>query len=307
MNSKDFSFLYRKEILILGCFLLALTFVLIAIEQQSRLSSITPFLILNLSLFDILGLFLPIITFIVLFFRIPPRRNFSRNFLRSTFGVRILLLLSFLFLFSLLIVFILPFPMAIPLGPPLPTPSTSEMPTTTPIPPTTPLFSSYSDFLSVFGNFRAVFLIIVFFLMLLPLVIILIRRGKPKVAVVDISDGDGHESQKTQTARNILEYYYRASEVLEKEGADASPCLTPTEFTLDVYAKNLSPPPLIYDLTSLFEEVKFSTHDTSVQQVESAKSLATKIILHFKSSSEAEIESKSDNKADAETEIEERK
>ncbi|MFX0064199.1 MAG: DUF4129 domain-containing protein [Candidatus Hermodarchaeota archaeon] len=305
MNSKDFSFLYRKEILILGCFLLALTFALIAVEQQSRLSSITPLLILNLSLLDILGLFLPIITLIVLFFRIPSRRNFSRNFLKSTLGVRILFLLSFLFLFSLFIVFILSFPMAIPPGSPLPTPSTSEMSTTTFPPPPPPLFSFYSYLLGVFENFRTVFLIIVLFLMLLPLVIILIRRGKQKVAVLDISDGDGQEDQKTQAALNILEYYYRASEVLEKEGADASPCLTPTEFTVDVYAKNLSPPPLIDDLTSLFEEVKFSTHDISVQQVELAKSLATKIIIHCKSSSEAEIES--DNEVDAETEIGERK
>ncbi|MFX1534918.1 MAG: DUF4129 domain-containing protein [Promethearchaeota archaeon] len=140
--------------------------------------------------------------------------------------------------------------------------------------------------------------------MLLTIVIILIRRGKTKIVVSDISDDDGYEDQKTQAALNVLECYYQASEVLENKGADDSPSLTPTEFTVDVHDKNLSPPPLIDGLTSLFEEVKFSNHEISVQQVESARSLAKKIIFRYKSSKEAVIEGENENETDAESDVE---
>ncbi|MFX0094407.1 MAG: DUF4129 domain-containing protein [Candidatus Hodarchaeota archaeon] len=299
MNLKDINFLRRKEVLVLCCFLLTLTLVLIGIEQQSRPSSISPFLILNISLLDILGLFLPIITLILLYFRIPSLRGVSLDFL-NTPRTRNLSLLT-LVVILLIIIVIWPFKEFSPSVPPPEIPNTTttgDVSTQITFTQTTSLTSSYFDFLSVLGTFRLLFIITVLFLMLLPLLVIL-RKSRTTSSASDASDPtsvDDQESRKTQTVLNVLDSYYQASEALEKKGADANPSLTPTEFTIDVSTKNISPPALIGNLSDLFEEAKFSIHDISAQQVELAKSLATKIILHCKSLNAVEAENIPKNK-----------
>jgi hypothetical protein len=79
--------------------------------------------------------------------------------------------------------------------------------------------------------------------------------------------------------KTVLECYYQASTALEERGADSSTSFTPTEFTHDVVDKTLTSPPTIENLTDVFEEVKFSNHLITDQQVKLAKALASEIIF----------------------------
>ena len=83
MNTKDFNFLYRKEILILFCFLITITFSQIGLEKNIRFSEIPTLAVLNNPLLEALGLVLPLFVSAYLIFShlskaevswLPPRK-----------------------------------------------------------------------------------------------------------------------------------------------------------------------------------------------------------------------------------------
>ena len=105
------------------------------------------------------------------------------------------------------------------------------------------------------------------------------RRVEDEEIDLETDETDLAEKETYYQVRTVLECYYQASTALEEQGADDSPNFTPTEFSQDVVTKDLTEPPLIEDLTDVFEEVKFSNHTISDQQVDLAKSLSKKIIF----------------------------
>ena len=303
VKTKDFDFLLRKEVLILCCFLLALTFSQIALEQiilssntyaiYNRISQIEPYLKLNISLLESLGVFLPPFIAIFLFFY---RRGYDFSWLPPT---------KWLVVFSLLFVFILAFPLPKPLeeefpivGPETtttipPTPGTTspsgtnpmETDTTTTVTPS-PSNDFFSDFIT---EFRSLFIIGILLLPFLFAIIIQRRSKFEEIESKKVEDASEDVQEKQYMTRTILECYYQASTALEERGADSSPILTPSEFTNDVIVKDLTKTPTICDLTDLFEEAKFSNHEMSSTQVEFAKSLASKIVFPPDSKLETEI------------------
>ncbi|MFX1282523.1 MAG: DUF4129 domain-containing protein [Promethearchaeota archaeon] len=283
MNTKDFNFLQQKEFVILCFLLLSLTFAQIALGQLSSNNMIKPFMTLNISLFEIIGLFLPLFTGIYLFFSNKSNRQFSPLPLIIFIGVTLISC----FIIALLGITTLPEEES----PVLPeintsTPITTTMATqktTGPVlPPPQTIESGQPDF-NFFLNFllelRSLFLIVI---ILLPLFLILLSRRKSimkRIALVDTDKSPVISQERDYRMRTVLECYYQASTSLEERGANNSPSLTPTEFHVDVVTKTLSPPPLIDDLTNLFEEAKFSNHSITDQKVDQAKSLASKIIF----------------------------
>ncbi|MFX0209706.1 MAG: DUF4129 domain-containing protein, partial [Candidatus Hodarchaeota archaeon] len=113
---------------------------------------------------------------------------------------------------------------------------------------------------------------------------------------VEETEAISHDIQESQfRMRTVLECYYQASTALEERGADSSLNFTPTEFSQDVVKKTLTSPPLIENLTEVFEEVKFSDHAISDQQVNLAKLLAMKIIFSSDSIYEKEVDEKTED------------
>ncbi len=296
VKTKDFDFLLRKEVLILCCFLLALTFSQIALDNVAigRISRINPFLELRNPLLESLGVFLPpFIAIFLLFYR----RGLDVSWLPPT---------KWLIVFSLLFVIILVLPLPKPLeeivepvepettattppnsGTTYPSNSNPlETDTTSTVTPS-PGNDFFSDFIT---EFRSLFIIGI---LLLPFLfaIIIQRRSKFEEVESKVDEDITEDIQEKQyMTRTILECYYQASTTLEERGADSSPILTPSEFTKDVIKKDLTKTPTINNLTNLFEEAKFSNHEMASTQVEFAKSLASKIIFPPDSTLETEIE-----------------
>ncbi len=285
MNTKDFDFLIQKEFLILCLLLLSLTFTQISLEQLSGSSSVKPFLILNISLFEIIGLFLPLFTGIYLFFTNKSKQQFTFPPLIIFFGIALISILIFTFLASTTL-----FEEESPVWPEINSSvsiTTQEVTESAQLPPVPADLNQLDTnaFVNSLLELRSLFFVGVIFLSLL--LIILSRRNSvlKKTVVMDGDESPIEGQEKTYRMKTVLECYYQASTSLEERGADDSPSFTPTEFTKDVITKTLTSPPLIEGITNLFEEVKFSNHNITDQEVDQAKSLASKIIFSAESPS----------------------
>jgi len=288
VDSKDFGFLYRKEFIILCLLLLGLSYAQIASEQQisvgTRTSGVDPIFILRNTVFEALGIFLPIFTAIYLFFQkrsedeytwIPPGK--------------------YLAVFMTLFILVLAIP--VPSAPEDIIPDdnndtvTITIPTTATSPNSKTILPDSTDnnnddpsinsqFLGNFLNIaRNMFFLLVLFL---PLLIIYLIQHRSKTETdndTDIEDMDQTEREKAHQARTILECYYQTSNRLEERGADDSPAFTPIEFLKDVIDKKLIFPQDIVELTNIFEEAKFSDNEMTNEQVKIAKEIAQSIIF----------------------------
>ncbi|MFQ5820683.1 MAG: DUF4129 domain-containing protein [Candidatus Heimdallarchaeota archaeon] len=279
MNAKDFAFLRRKDLFVLSGCLFALALFQIALEQQityfspqARKSEILPFLILNHSIFEYLGLLLPIFTIIYLFMHKRAGMEYLRQ-LRKWITTTLLIFAAFAILIIILMLRIYI---------PMPPVQLGEIITTTPT-PVTPVSPSNKvpyqlDILEFLVKYRNFFLLVI---LILPfLFLIWLQRSSPafslgKQKLQEIFPGDKQTQYKIRT---ILECYYQASYSLEERGADSSQSLTPTEFNIDVVEKKLSSISTIDGITNLFEEAKFSNHQMSTRDVELAKTYAHEIV-----------------------------
>lgn len=307
MNTKDFDFVLHKEFLILCLLLLTVTFAQVSLGQMSGIIKSKPFLVLNYTLFEVLGVILPVISGIYIYVNYRTKHNHP----------------WFLFILSIGVVFIATLLIAALLGlsfqneedreldPVLPSENTTSLISTSPystitgvsqqsteptqsIPPPVDLLD-LSDFFQSLQNFGIFFLI---FLFLIPLLFMFMIRRRSENVGIDSKDTeevltDGQENQYKM--RTVLECYYQASTSLEERGADSSLNFTPTEFSQDVVRKTITSPPFIENLTTVFEEVKFSNHDISDQQVNLAKSLATKIIFSSDSMHKNEVDEETED------------
>lgn len=283
MNKDDFSFLTDSGFLVLFVFLTLIATAQIALEQQFRMSLIEPFLVLNLSLLESLGLLLPVFASFYFFL-------YNRN-IRETEWLPPRKWIFIFVIFYLAIIFIpIPEPVENIIVPDSNT-TTSLLPgTTTPVTTSTIITSTTNTgnsgpttnempSFSLLENFRN---IILFGILLLPIILIFIiqRRSDEKIFPVDEGSGKSEVKEKTQySTRSILECYYQASTALEERGAETSDSLTPTEFDTDVKEKDLTRPNNIDGLTELFEEAKFSIHIITDDQVALAKKLAGNILF----------------------------
>ncbi len=294
MNTEDFNFLLRKEFLILCLLLLALTFAQISLGQLSGISGIEPFLVMNISLFDTLGMILPVFTIFFLYLNNRSSQGHSWYLIFYMIG-GIILITSAIAMFGVFIqqpeeeTSILPDANI-----------TSSITTTTttqsiePIQPPSPPVGSNPTDLSSLSQFlteiRGFFFIVVLLLPLLILIAIQRQSRLKEEESVDTDEIPADNKEKHHRTRTILECYHQASTHLEEHGADSSSCFTPTEFSADVVEKELTPLPLINNLTDVFEEAKFSNHDISIQKVDLAKSFSSKIIFSSDSSSKTGID-----------------
>ncbi|MFX0211319.1 MAG: DUF4129 domain-containing protein [Candidatus Hodarchaeota archaeon] len=282
MNAKDFDFLRRKEILVLSVCLLALAFSQIALEQQisyfspnGRKSEIQPFLILDHSIFELLGILLPIFTLIFIIFYWTGSDYLSkiRNWMIAV-TLLIFIVLAFLVIIIMQYIYIPMLPME--LDDTDKTTLTPTTPVTSNQPPT--ISVSLKAFLEWLINFRNLFLISI---LLLPLLFLFwLQRGTTDALPVkpDVEGILSEDKQRLYQIKSILECYYQASNALEERGAENSPSLTPTEFSIDVIAKNLTSISTIDGITNLFEAAKFSNHQMSTKDVKLAKIYAREII-----------------------------
>lgn len=297
MNTEDFNFLFRKEILILCLLLLALAFAQISLGQLSGISGIEPFLVMNISLFDTLGMILPVFT--ILFLYLSNRSSQDHSWYLTFYMIGGIILIT-LFM-AILGVFI---QQPEEENPVLPDVNITSPITTTIIqsiepiqPPFQPVGSNpigLSSLSQLLTEFRGLLFIVV---LLLPLLILIAIQRQSRLKKEEINDESvdtdeipADNKEKHHRMRTILECYYQASTHLEEHGADSSSCFTPTEFSADVVEKELTPPPLINNLTDVFEEAKFSNHDISIQKVDLAKSFSSKIIIPSESSSKTGID-----------------
>ncbi|MHA2224994.1 MAG: hypothetical protein ACXAC8_07305 [Candidatus Hodarchaeales archaeon] len=294
MIKKDFEFLRRKEFLILFCFLLLISFFQMALEQQIRSGLIHSYSTLNLSLFESLGLFLPLFVMFFLAYSELSRKDYSM----------LPPLRWWVFFFSILLfILLVPLPKALEeefnenfLNNTTSTtiPETSSLTTIITDTSSPPLIGSSVQETNLFEvlllDLRSVFIFGMLFIPFLVLLIITRRKNHANITAKksDIIDEEYDDSR--YKARTIIECYYQASNSLEERGANDSPSLTPKEFTKDVNEKNLCRFQLIKDLSNLYEEAKFSTHELSTQQIVTAKSLASEIIYPPDSTSEVENE-----------------
>ncbi len=297
MNTKDFDFLLRKEFLILCFLLLALTFTHISAGQQVGISRVEPFQKLNISLFETLGIILPVFTLIFLFFQKRSERTVSLPPSILYGGVAMIICFVIVF-FAILGTSVLLQPEEeSPVSDDINDTSTNTPTTHQPMEPTqspSPLDGSNLRDSSFFFQFLMELRILIpIAALFLPLLLLMVIRQKSKLKETEAENNDiipDDKQEKPYKMRTVLECYYQASTALEERGAESSPSFTPTEFTMDVIAKSLTSPPLIDNLTSLFEEVKFSTHEISDQQVDLAKFLSSKIIVLSDSSLKNELE-----------------
>ncbi len=285
MNTKDFSFFYRREFVVFCSFLILLTFSTIAFEEQvfGQDNLINPIFVLNISFFEMLGMILPIFTVIFFSMYIFVTRNYVSN-LPHLKWIFILLLMIFLIA-------------TIPL--PAIEDDNNSGPANTTVIPTTQIDTSpnnsgpqqpnnqpeyqpiafLSKTLEIFMlDFKYIFLLGIFFLTVTFLVV-LRRQSKFK----DLKSKKSKEKEpliiKTeQEIKEILECYYEVSNTLEERGANDSPSFTPPEFTDDVVSKKLCKNSFIDNITDLFEEAKFSNHKMTEESVKKARELAQQII-----------------------------
>lgn len=279
MRVFDFTFLRRKDLFILSGCLFALALFQIALEQQTTLlspqarkSEIQPFLILNHSIFEYLGLLLPIFTILYLFMHKRAGMEYLHQ-LRKWIATTLLIFTAFAILIIILMLHIyIPMP-PVQLGEIITTAPTPV----TPVSPSSPV-TYQLDILEFLVKYRNFFLLVI---LILPLMVLIwLQRSSPdfsldKQELQEIFPGDKQDQYKNRT---ILECYYQASYSLEGRGADSSESLTPTEFSIDVIAKNLSSISSIVGITNLFEKAKFSNHLMPAQDVERAKIYAYEIV-----------------------------
>ncbi|MFX1515988.1 MAG: DUF4129 domain-containing protein [Promethearchaeota archaeon] len=286
MNAKDFSFVLRKkEFLTLCLLLLTVTLAQFSLGQISGIVKSGPFLTINNSLLDVLGLILPLISGAYIYINYRGKHNPVVSLIVLSIGVIVIVTVIFAAFLGV------PFlneeeaegepesPNIIPTSPitNIPVTDITDELTQPVLPPVD--FLSYNDFIQSLGYLGIFFLI---FLLFLPFLFMFVVRRKGEDDEIDLETGEidlQHEKEKYYQVRTVLECYYQASTALEERGADDSPNFTPTEFSQDVVTKDLTDPPLIEDLTEVFEEVKFSNHAISDQQVDLAKSVSKKIIF----------------------------
>ena len=274
MNLKDFDFLRRKELFVLSVCLLALVFSQIALAQQKgKISEIQPYLILDHSIFEYIGLCLPIFSIILLIFHNRAGSDYWRYFGVITKIVLLLIGLQILLAILMLRLY-LPLPPLNP-GDLLPSTPTPVPSVTTSQPPTSAVISQFLEF---FLKYRNLFLISIILLPLLFLIWLQSRSTDVSPVKQDLEEILPEDKQKPYKIKTILECYYQASIALEERGAESSPSFTPTEFSIDVVAKDLTSTSTIDGITNLFEEAKFSKHQMSTKDVECAKTYAQEII-----------------------------
>lgn len=309
MDSKDFGFLYRKEFIILCLLLLGTTFAQIASEQQlsvgTRISGVDPIFILRNTVFEALGIFLPVFTAIYIFFQ----KKSSEDYSWIPPG-------KYLAVFTTLFILILAIPIPSTSEDVIPENNTNTLTITIPITTTNPSSiitppdptltnnddpSINSQFLGNFLNIaRNTFLFLVLFLPLLIIYLIQYRSKSETDNGTDIEEIEQDDIEKAHLARTILECYYQTSNRLEERGADDSPAFTPIEFLKDVIDKKLIPPQDIEELTQIFEEAKFSENEMTNEQVKIAKKIAKSIIftqeeIFRDSTNDSEQKSKEEN------------
>ncbi|MFX0014760.1 MAG: DUF4129 domain-containing protein [Promethearchaeota archaeon] len=304
MNTKDFNSLFQKEFLVFCLLLIALAFAQASLGQISGFLNIKPIFKLRYPIFETLGVILPIVSGIYIYLNYRTKHKYPWALL--TFII-IVLLITFIFT-AYLGALERPEGEEEPIFPIINPNSTSTSipPTESPISKqeTTDSSSSvpglvntntldFSSFLQIIQEFGSFFFIS---LLLFPLLFMMILRLRSSFKDSESTENEDFGKKHAEThykLRTVIECYYQASACLEERGADSSSSFTPTEFSKDVVTKSLTSPPLIENLTNVFEEVKFSRHDISDQKVSLAKSLAAKIIfpdLAQKNNTEEEAE-----------------
>ncbi|MHA1214673.1 MAG: DUF4129 domain-containing protein [Candidatus Hodarchaeales archaeon] len=279
MNSKDFSFLGKKEFILLLLFLLALVFSQIALEDQRNLNDQKPFnkpfIILESSFFEDLGIFIPILTILFLFIHNRRKQEYSR--LPPSKHI-----LLFVLFFATVTILLIPENVE-NLLPEVNTTSTTTIPETlivtsrSIVPPhgTEIITDRLIDSSFIF---RVLF-IIGFLLLPLFLLFLIQGRGKVREQINETEEMLTIEEQQKQFRMNtIIECYLQASNTLEERGADKSPSITPTEFIKDVTEKKLTEKKTIGGITELYEEARFSNHEITLDKVAKAKELSRGII-----------------------------
>jgi hypothetical protein len=273
-----------------------LTFAQISLGLLSGISEIEPFFVMNISLFDTLGMIFPIFTIFFLYLNSRSSQGHSWYLFFYILGGILLITFSI----AILGIFVIQPEEENPALPDAnatsPAPITMEEsiePIPAPPPPINLNPTDPSSFLQFLTEIRGLIFVIVLLLPLLILIAIqrLSRQKEEKEEEsVDTDEIPFVNKEQHHRMKTILECYNQASIHLEEHGADTSTCFTPTEFSSDVVKKELTPPPLIDDLTDVFEEAKFSNHDISTQKVDLAKSFSSKIIFSSDSSSKTGID-----------------
>ncbi|MFX1505126.1 MAG: DUF4129 domain-containing protein [Promethearchaeota archaeon] len=289
VNTKDFNFMLRKEFLILCLLMLTVTFAQVSLGQMSGTIKSRPFFILDFSFFEVLGVVLPMISGIYIYLSYRTKHEHPWILFILSVGVIIIAVLT---ITSILGVYfrsegeqgeepIIPFNNT-STSPISTTPYTAitEMTqqtteTTEVIPPPVNLLE-LNDF---FQSLQDIGIVLLFFIPLLLMILIRRRSEEAAISSEDTEDSLGNKGEYHHKMRTVLECYYQASTALEERGADSSSSFTPTEFSKDVVNKTLTSPPTIKNLTNVFEEVKFSNHSITDQQVKLAKALASEIIF----------------------------
>jgi hypothetical protein len=288
LNTKDFSFFYRKEFLFFCSLLVLVTFSHIALEEQiiARVNRIKPFHVFNFSFFEILGLILPLFACLFFFFYITLTRN------EHSYLPPIKWIIPFVIL--LFIIASVPLPEIeneIVIDDPTSTIPTTVTPNTGTTPPNTiaPVSNNPQnyqpepylvDFLQLFMlEFRNIFLFGIFFLTIAFLIFLRRQSKQREVQLDETVESESTTIERERKIKTILECYYQASTSLEERGANDSPSITPPEFTNDVIAKKLCQKSSIHNLTDLFEEAKFSNHLMTEENVKNARKLTHRIIF----------------------------
>ena len=285
MDSRDFGFLYSREFIILCLLLLGVSFAQIASEQQlsigTRVSGISPIFILRNTVFEALGIFLPIFATIYLFFQKSTKEKRERTFPLKRYAI------VFTSVFILMLAFGIPSTLENEIPENNNSTVTSTMTNTNPdVDPSGVTFPNreypsinsqlFRNLLNVARN------VLIFIILFLPLLIIFLIRYRSHTDpedVINTEEAELAEVERTHLALSILECYYQASTKLEEKGADDSPAFTPIEFLKDVIDKELIHPRDIDELTQLFEEAKFSENEMTNEQAKIAKNIARSVIF----------------------------
>ncbi|MFW9854060.1 MAG: DUF4129 domain-containing protein [Candidatus Thorarchaeota archaeon] len=278
---KDFSFLRRKEFFLFCFALVTLAYFQLAFSLTRNPSSVQPVLIIENGPLETIGVFLPLFTVVFLFFQ--HKKSYSQSWIPW---------INWGLIGGILLLMIVLFP-----NPSLfsdfddisgesnaTTPDDTEFnePITVDLPEQNPSLDNASgDFVSISNLIFDLVKVIFWGVLLLPLLILFLARGQESEDQLSEPEEETYPAYRTteHLAQSILDYYYRASNTLEKRGADDSVTLTPSEFTNDVIRKKLSLPPVISNLTSLFEEAKFSQHSMGQGHEQQAKDLSNSIIF----------------------------
>jgi hypothetical protein len=271
--------------------MLTVTFAQVSLGQMSGTVKSKPFFILNFTFFEVLGVVLPVISGIYIYFSYRTKHEHPWILFILSSGA---VFIAVLVIASIIGVYfgnegdqveepVIPFNNATT-SPISTAPYTSiteitqQQTETTEIIPQPVNLLELTDYFQSLQNLGIIFLIFLFFIPLLLMIII--RRSKEvEISSEDTENALGDKGPIQHKMRTVLECYYQASTVLEERGADSSTSTTPTEFSQDVVNKTLAYPLTIENLTHVFEEAKFSDHSITDQQVKRAKTLASKIIF----------------------------